>query len=53
MLIVTVVWAAALAVAIWRRPTEMRARVRLIPFLGTVLVALVTVYVLLTVRPAC
>ena len=35
MLIVTVVWAAALAVAIRRRPTEMRARVRLIPFLGT------------------
>lgn len=53
MLIVTLVWSAGLAVAIRRRPTEMRARVRLIPFLGTVLVALATVYVLLTFRPAC
>ena len=33
--------------------TEMRARVRLIPFLGTALVALATVYVLLALRPDC
>lgn len=53
MLIVTLVWTAALAGAFRLWPTEMRVTVRLIPFLGSALVALATVYVLLTFQPAC
>jgi hypothetical protein len=53
MLVVTLVWTAALAVALHRFPAEPRIRVRLVPALGTATVVIATVYVLLTFRPAC
>jgi hypothetical protein len=53
MLIVTLIWAAALVVAARALPEEPRLLVRMVPALGTAAIVVGTVYVLLTVRPAC
>jgi len=53
MLVVTLLWTAALALALHCFPAEPRIPVRLIPALGTATVVIATVYVLLTFRPAC
>ena len=53
MLVVTLIWAAALAAALRVLPEEPRLLVRMVPALGTAAVVVGTVYVLLTVRPAC
>jgi hypothetical protein len=53
MLIVTLVWTAILIAALRAKPVEVRILVRFVPALGTAAVAVVTVCVLLAVRPAC
>jgi len=53
MLIVTLAWAGALAFTLRRIPSESRLLIRLVPVLGTAAVVVGTIYVLLTVRPAC
>ena len=53
MLIMTLAWAGALAFTLRRMPSESRLLIRLVPVLGTAAVIVGTIYVLLTVRPAC
>jgi len=53
MLIITLIWSAALIVALRALPEESRVLVRLVPAVGTGAVVVATIYVLLTVRPAC
>ena len=53
MLIATLAWVGALAVTLRRMPSESRLLIRLVPVLGTAAVVVGTIYVLLTVRPAC
>lgn len=53
MLVVTLLWTVALALALHCVPAERRISVRLLPALGTVAVVIATIYVLLTFQPVC
>jgi hypothetical protein len=53
MLVVTLLWTAALALVVSRIPAAPRLAARVLPPLATVGVAATTVFVMLTFRPAC
>ena len=53
MLVVTLLWTAALVLAFRSLSAEPRILVRLLPALGTAAVVLGTISVLLTFQPAC